>query len=754
MPLKTALIKVKGTVQGVGFRPFVYRAAVKHSITGTVRNLSGSVIIEASGRAVDIKEFYASIIKNKPVPAIINEISIKFVAQTNKFRNFKIIKSKKSAELKSIPPDIRVCPQCLDEFNDINNRRFHYPFINCTNCGPRFTIIKDTPYDRENTSMKDFVMCEDCGREYLNMTDRRYHAEPNACPKCGPKTWLADPQGNKISTDSEAVFIKARQLLKNGGILAVKGLGGFHIAVDASNEKAVLELKRRKKRSDKPFAVMADSIGTIRGFAEVGHFEAAMLADPAAPVVLLKKKGTSVITDNAAKGLEHIGVFLPYTPLHYLLFDGFLTVLVMTSANIAEEPIQYDNKQALKSLSGIADYFLFHDRNIVIPADDSVLKPYASSAVFIRRSRGYVPAPLILKKNYLPVIGTGPLLKNTVCFLAFNYGIMSQHIGDLENKRAYDYFKSTVNNFLKFYGIKPKVIACDKHPDYLTTRFAIDYSRKAGIPLVQVQHHYAHMLSVMAEHGHYSRAIGVILDGTGYGDDGNTWGGEIFTGDFSSYERKAHFKYLKLAGGDLAAKQCYRPAISVLSSFLAEKEIIKTYSDYAPGIILQSLKKNINTSLSSGAGRLFEAAASILNICHESTYDAEAPMKLEAAAHGIKPTAVYEYDIVKNNGVFELDLAPAFKDLWRQKTARTAAANFHATICAALIDAVSRISAETGIKDVVLSGGVFQNTIMLESVFNQLKKLNYNVLIHVNLSPNDSSIALGQAVYAAENLKT
>ena len=753
MVLRTAFIRVIGIVQGVGYRPFIYRAAVRHGLAGYVRNLSGSVDIRVTGRPEKIRSFIAYIKNYKPAPALISKMKISYTRIVKQFVGFKIYKSRKNSDTKNIPSDIRTCPDCLKEFNDIKDRRYGYPFINCTNCGPRFTIIEDTPYDRKNTSMKNFEMCPQCKSEYGDSSDRRYHAEPNACPECGPRAWIADAKGTELPFSGTGIFQKARELLMRGKIVAVKGLGGFHIAADASNIKAVNRLRAKKNRLNKPFAVMAATVAAAKGFVSINRGEEKMLKISASPIVLLKKNGNSIIGDNAAAGLPEIGVFLPYTPLHYLLFDDNLTALVMTSANLSEEPIQFDNAKALKRLSEIADYYILHDRTIVMPSDDSVIKPYfGSKSVIIRRSRGFVPVPVALKKKYPDIVAVGALLKNTACFIKADQGIFSQHIGDLENRDAFAYFEYTISKFIGFYGVKPKAIACDKHPDFLSTIFAEKYSKRAGIPLIRVQHHHAHMLSVMAERGYYGPAIGVILDGSGYGDDGNMWGGEILAGSFKSFERKAHFKYLKLPGGDIAAKQPYRTAISALSTFLSDEEIVRQYRAYNASAILEMLRKNINITLSSGAGRFFDAAASILDICHKSTYDAEAPMKLEAAASGIKPSRAFKYTIEKRNNMFELNFMPTFRDLWRHRKSKSAAADFHDAIACAIIKAVSLVSLENGMKNVVLAGGVFQNTIILGTITGKLKKAGFNVLTHKNLPPNDGSIALGQAAFAAETI--
>lgn len=751
--LKSYRLTVKGIVQGVGFRPFIHRLAEKYRLSGFVRNTTSSVIIEVSAGKRIIDKFISAIRTGKPSAADIQSISVKEVRKKAVRVDFRVIKSFENKGTKLVPPDIRTCPSCMVEFNDAKNRRFHYPFINCTDCGPRFTIIKNTPYDRKNTTMSGFKMCPACQKEYKDINNRRYHAEPNACRVCGPRAWLCDSKGRIIESKNDRVFSKARQLLKHGKILAVKGLGGFHIAVDAANRKAVEALKKRKQRSNKPFAVMADSIETIKKHAFVDSYAEKLLTGSKAPVVLLQNKNNSMIASNTAPGLKHTGFFLPYTPLHSLLFDKSLRALVMTSANIAEEPIQHDNTEAVSTLRGIADYYIFHDRPINIPADDSVIKPYGKNRnIIIRRSRGFVPEPLAVNVKSADVIGAGALLKSSLCVIKAGQAFMSQHIGDLENKKAYRYYTATAENFMRFYGIKPAAIACDLHPDYLSTRFSEEFSSRLKIPLIKVQHHYSHMLSVMAEHNHYKKAIGIIMDGTGYGEDGHTWGGEFLVADFNSYKRAGHIKYLSLPGGDLASKQAFRSGISILYGFLPYAEIQRFYSSFDAGAVLNALRRRINTPLSSGAGRYFDAAASILGICHESTYEAEAPMKLEAAATGIKPSGTYGYSVIKMDNTHIVDFEAVFKQLWKNRRDIKAAANFHLTFASALAETAAMISAETGIKDMVLSGGVFQNTVLLEMLLKKLQKHGFNVLINNKLSPNDSSISFGQAVYAAKRV--
>jgi hydrogenase maturation protein HypF len=755
---KSALIKVTGTVQGVGFRPYIHNLALKHSLKGIVYNTTGAVIIKTSGPKKKLEAFVLAIKPGKPAASEIKKVSVKYSSKKLPYKNFSIAASEPDSGLKTVPADIALCAQCAAELNDPRDRRHNYPFINCTNCGPRFTIIKDLPYDRKNTVMNEFVMCGECAREYKNPKNRRFHAEPIACPSCGPNVFLRGTEGGLIH-GAEAI-IAAKNALKKGMIVAVKGLGGFHLAVDATNSGAVEELKFRKKRTNKPFAIMSATVEKIRQYCEVSAYEESLLKSPQAPIVLLRKKKNNIIADNVSPGLAHTGVFLSYTPLHALLFDEDIDALVMTSANLAEEPLQYVNEKAMFALSEIADYFLMHDREIHTRADDSVIKPYAKDKfVFIRRSRGYTPAAIELGKKLPQAIGVGALLKNSPCFIKESSAIPCQHVGDLENEESYAYFTETLSNFTRFYGIKPAAIGCDRHPDYLSTRFAEEYAQAHKIPLVKTQHHYAHFVSVLAENSFRGDAIGVIFDGTGLGDDNNTWGGEFFTGSLSRCRRAGHLKYRRLPGGDAASGDPRRSAISILSEVMDEKQIGKIFPSKDTPLLLKMLKDNINSPLSSSAGRVFDAASALLGACTNSTYDAEAPMKLEALAHfytGDKADKPYSYDITKTEGKLIIDLAPAFMDMFKELPDRTPeyiASAFHITMAHAVNETCNKISSTTGIETVALSGGVFQNTYLLCEVITLLKKSGFNVLIHNKLSPNDSSISLGQAVRAAMAVK-
>lgn len=754
-----AVITVKGIVQGVGFRPFINRLANQYNLKGRVYNRTGSVVIEVYGIKRKITDFYKSIIKEKPPASHISQIKIEYPGKKKIFNTFVISESNISRETKFVPPDLKMCDLCRKELINKSDRRYFYPFINCTDCGPRFSIILNTPYDRKNTTMKKFKMCNACLKEYKDIMDRRYHAEPNACPECGPNIFLKNKKGKIIK--GENAILLARYLLKKGKIIAIKGIGGFHIACDATNSKSVLKLKQNKKRSDKPLAIMVNNLHNIKKIAFVSFFEQELLQSIAAPVVLLLKKENNIISDEIAKGLNRIGVFLPYTPLHYLLFDDKIFSLVMTSGNLSEEPIQHINNECFKILNNVVDYFLYHNRDINIPVDDSVVKPYSlnknvNNFLFIRRSRGYVPLKIetgFFGKNS---IGMGALLKNTICLYDKSGAVMSQHIGDLENERVFKYFRKTIDDFIRFYEFKPQVIARDYHPDFLSSVYAEELAAKYKIKTIKIQHHYAHLLSTLAENKIFNeRVIGVIFDGTGMGTDNTIWGGEFLTGDFKEFKRCGHFQHFKLPGGDLAAKDTIRPAISLLMNFMDIKDIKKYFRNEKLDLIIEMTEKNVNSPITSSVGRIFDAVSAILGICYKSTYEAQAPMMLEALAEKFKGNGkIYEYLIEDKNDMFEININSMLKNMIEDKKKydnKYISFSFHKTIADIILNMVNILSDKYKIKKVALSGGVFQNTVLLGMTIKLLKKNKIDVLLHKSFSPNDSSIAFGQAVYASIN---
>jgi len=662
-----ARLLVKGVVQGVGFRPFVDRYAHENHLAGWVLNSSSGVEIEVEGRREDVERFVGGFSKNAPTRSLITRMDVSYCPPLG-YPDFTIRQSiVQPKEFTLISPDIALCPDCLKELRDPFDRRYGYPFINCTNCGPRYTIIRDIPYDRSNTTMKKFIMCPACEKEYADPSDRRFHAQPNACWDCGPKIWLSDLNGVQCSGD---VLAEVRSLLKQGKILAIKGLGGFHLACDAQNEEAVRTLRMRKKREEKPFALMVKSIEDIRSFCFMDEEEERSLLSPQAPIVLLKKKNDSIVAPSVAPKSQHFGVMLPYTPLHHLLMDGDYLALVMTSGNISQEPIVISNEDAVTRLRGIADYFLFHDRDIYTRSDDSIVQLVEGKETLLRRSRGYCPMPIHLGPIPLGPIHLGPIhlghvhlpgyscqgqeilacgaeLKNTICLTREEDAFVSQYLGDLENLETFRFFEHTVAKMKRILKVDPKIIAYDLHPDYLSTKYA---QKAKGFDLaVPVQHHHAHIASCMAENGLKEKVIGIAWDGTGYGEDGCIWGGEFLVSDFVSFERKAFFSYVPLPGGQMAIREPYRMALCYLYQVFGEKMMdldlafLRRIDQGKKAAIMEVIQKRINSPLTSSVGRLFEAVSALLGVRSQNTFEGQAAMDLEYLASSVQPPPG-EYD--------------------------------------------------------------------------------------------------------------
>ncbi|GAH29219.1 unnamed protein product, partial [marine sediment metagenome] len=633
-------IIIKGIVQGVGFRPFIHKLVQNYNLSGWVFNSNQGVEIELEGKEEELNSFVSDIKKKLPPLARIEKIEVNQLPLIG-YKGFYIKKSivKEGNSFVLVSPDISICGDCLQELFDPHNRHFRYPFINCTNCGPRFTIIKDIPYDRKKTTMNNFKMCSLCQGEYDNIEDRRYHAQPNACVDCGPQVSLYQ---NKIKLEGIDPIEKAVKLLKEGKIGAIKGLGGFHLACDATNNKAVARLRRLKNREAKPFAIMSYNLEKIMQYCKLGEKEKEWLVNRSRPIVLLQKKENSLISPLVAPRNNYLGVMLPYTPLHYLLLKDNFTVLIMTSGNITDQPIIGNNLEALEKLDGIVDFFLSYNREIFNRCDDSVIKIINNDNVFFRRSRGYVPHPIILDLKLKEVLALGGELKNTISFSKENYIFLSQYLGDLKSVETLEFFKESITSFEKMFKVKPEIIACDLHPDYLSTQYAEEIKVKKGLKVVKVQHHHAHIVSCMAENNVKEKVIGVAYDGTGYGDDGNVWGGEFLLCDLKKYSRVGHLKYYPLPGGDKAIVEPWRMAYSYLYSIYGPKA--KTLDidfsrriDYDKlSIIEKMIDKNINSPLASSCGRLFDAASSLIGIRDEISYEGQAAMELESfCASGI-----------------------------------------------------------------------------------------------------------------------
>ncbi|BBB91894.1 MAG TPA: carbamoyltransferase HypF [Methylomusa anaerophila] len=752
-------ITVHGIVQGVGFRPFVYRLACRCHLGGWVLNNGDSVCIEVEGEEPEAYEFVNALHQEKPPLAQLTGVSVD-VCQVKGEAGFVIKDSLPSqGQVPMVSPDIATCPDCRRETLNSKDRRFQYPFTNCTNCGPRYTIIKNMPYDRIATTMTEFPMCPVCQKEYDDPADRRFHAQPNACPVCGPNYRLINRNSTEVSEvsipDGKNVFIETKRLIAQGKIVAVKGLGGYHLACDATNPVAVDSLRRRKIREDKPFAVMCGSLEAVKQQCLVSQVEAELLTGAVRPIVLLDKSPAYNLAQQVAPGNPRIGVMLPYTPAHELLL-GPDDVWVMTSGNTSDEPIAYEDGDALERLNPIADYFLVHNRDIYRRADDSVVRIFSGKPYILRRSRGYTPSPIHLAQKTVPTLACGGELKNSFCLTYGNKAYLSAHIGDLENLATYNYYLESIDHYRRLFNIKPQIAAYDLHPEYLSTKYALSLA----LPKVAVQHHHAHIAAVMAEHGLYEPVIGVAFDGTGYGTDGTLWGGEFLVADYYNFTRAGHCKYLTLPGGTKAVKEPWRLAAWLLYELFGTNltglriPFIRDLPNEWP-LIMEAAKKGINSPLTSSAGRLFDAAASIIGLRNSINYEGQAAVELEMIA-GKTTGNPLPYSIIPGT-VKQLDFSSSFCALvelaQREHSKDYLAASFHTTIANAIVEMVQLINSETGIGKVVLSGGVFQNIRLLTEVANLLQEKCLRVYLPWQTPPNDGGLALGQAIIAAEKYK-
>jgi len=750
------------------YRPFVYNLAKKNNLSGYIQNTSAGVEIEVAGELGRIDEFCWNL-KNNNLPLAKITSMEQFSLPPNNYKNFEIRESQSSEnKVTLIPPDICVCDDCLQEMNDVRDRRYRYPFINCTNCGPRYTIIKDIPYDRPQTSMDSFQMCDDCLREYNDPTNRRFHAQPNACPVCGPEVTLFDRKRKLIQTDDP--IMKTAELLKNGFIIAIKGLGGFHLAVDAENNEAVLKLRRRKNREEKPFALMSLSVDLIEQFADLSQKQSKLLSSPQRPIVLLKKKIPNPIAVAVAPKNEYFGVMLPYTPLHYLLIEPMTSrnnflALVMTSGNLSEEPIVINNEHAFEQLENIADYFLIHNRDIYLRSDDSIVRRVKNQNTIIRRARGFAPLPIFLKKKFPRILACGAELKNSICLTKGKNAIISQYIGDLKNEESFQFFRLTIDHLQRLFDINPEIVAYDLHPNYICSQFALNV---ASVKKVGVQHHHAHIMSCMAEHGLDGPVIGLSFDGTGYGTDGKIWGGEVLLVDGADFSRLAHLEYTPMPGGDAAIKEPWRMAVSYLYQiygadffnldlpFLRKTEHSKIELKKIE-LILQMIRIDFNSPKTSSMGRLFDAVSALLGICGTSTYEGQPAIMLEQWAAGCqsiknKSQKTYNFDWRKENGIYKISTSAIIIDLVEEliqgKSSEQVSYSFHLTLIKLFTELCIKLENETGINSIVLSGGVFQNMILLTGLQNALKKNKFFVYSHTKVPTNDGGISLGQAAIA------
>ncbi|UCH42290.1 MAG: carbamoyltransferase HypF [Dehalococcoidales bacterium] len=750
-------ISVRGVVQGVGFRPFVYQLAHKHNLKGWVNNTSEGVEIDVEGEQADLDSFITGLKELAPPRSSIDSIETCEQPLTS-YETFEIKESLYlEGKYQLVSPDIATCPACLEELFSSSNRRYLYPFTNCTNCGPRFTIIEDIPYDRPKTTMRDFIMCPQCQQEYDDPLNRRFHAQPNACPTCGPSLELVDSNGTPV-LEGDALPMTSR-LLREGMIVAIKGLGGFLIACDATSDKAVQLLRERKKRPSKPLAVMLATMEEVRKHCHVSDAEEELLNSPASPIVLLKWKAGSPITPTVAPQLGYLGVMLPYTPMHHVLCRDAGIPLVMTSGNISEEPIAKDNDEALQRLKGIVDYFLLHDRGIYTRYDDSVAMVAGNKRQLIRRARGYAPYPVRLPVNTGQVLACGAELKNTFCLTRDEHAFLSQHIGDMENLDDLEHFTATIELYKRLFRIQPETVACDMHPEYLSTRYARELaSREKSLTLVPVQHHHAHIVSCMVDNGLQEPVIGVAFDGTGLGTDGHIWGGEFLLTDYEKFDRLEHFTYLPLPGGDAATRRPYRIAISYLLSLLGKDALEKPLpflnqvDSLEIDLIKKQIERKINTPLTSSCGRLFDAVSALIGVRGVIDYEAQAAIELEMIADQSE-TGSYPFSIVERDGVGIIQLNELFSeiisDLGRGVSKGRISARFHRTVAQIIGQMCQHLSARTGISKVVLSGGVFQNRLLLELVLASLEEAGLVAFTHCEVPANDGGISLGQAVIAS-----
>ena len=743
--LKRAQLEIKGYVQGVGFRPFVYRIARMWSLSGFVKNVTSGVIIEVEGEEENIAGFMRSLKNELPPAASITEINIRWI-DTKFEKEFRIVKSENREDVfGEMVPDLATCPDCLSELFDSADRRYLYPFINCTNCGPRFTIIESLPYDRISTTMREFKMCELCQSEYENPLSRRFHAQPNACGICGPQYTLVDNKGTIIQGDPIEL---ACELIGSGKILAVKGIGGFHLICDATRDEPILKLREAKKRPHKPFAIMVAEKEVLESIVELEQEDWKFLLSPAAPILLLKKRNTAkIVSEFVAPNLNYLGVMLPYAPIHHLLFRlGKFKVLIATSANFKDEPIVISNDEALQVLKGISSHFLIHNRGIYNRSDDSVVSKFKHGYLMIRRSRGYVPRSVEVPVCRIPVMGVGAEEKVTFTLAKDGRAFMSQFIGDLDNKKAIDFYIESFEKFKRWLGFTPELVASDLHPDFATTRFA----EALGVKLVKVQHHYAHALAVCAEFNLPDEpALGVVFDGFGLGADGNYWGGEFLLFDHKSFVRVGALKPFKALSPQRLGLYPNRSALSFLLSGSLDipQPVVSSFTENE----LKTLTEHFRHERISGTsvGRLFDAVASILGICHLNTFEGEAPQRLESVAERGKAPHLLPYSIEDDNSQLYLDWRPLLSALiLKKESVENLALDFHYTLAQATAEMISILSERHKVKNIVLSGGCFQNRILLSMLISILKNRKLSLFYPKDFPPNDGCISLGQALNA------
>ena len=753
-------LTVSGIVQGVGFRPFIYRIAVRNGLTGYVQNRGDAgVEVLLEGDEQQIGRFMADLSSEKPPLAHIDQVERTELSGENQYTTFTIIPSSEEAEHSGsvIPPDIAICNQCLRELRDPRDPRHDYFFITCTDCGPRFTIIERLPYDRENTTMRDFPMCSFCRREYEDPANRRFHAQTVADPKCGPKACLTTNKGEPVESDDPVRL--AGKLLSEGKILAVKGYGGFHIAASTTLEEPLLRLRETKHRREKPFAVMARSLDAAKTFSEVTSKEAELLASPQRPIVLLNKSGSYNLSELVAPNLHNVGVMLPYTGLHYMLFDQVADVaFVMTSANPPNQPIVNDNAEALKILGGTVDYFLFHDRRIAHRCDDSVMRLHGAHPVFIRRSRGFAPAPIKLQQSTKRcVVGLGGELNNTSTVLCGDKAFLSQHIGDVENIETQTFLQEATQHLQRLTNTHAEVVACDLHPKFNTTRLAKELSEAHGLPLVQVQHHHAHAAALMAEHG-LDEIVAIACDGYGYGSDGAAWGGEILycTSTSAEFHRLGHLEHQLLLGGDLASRYPIRLAAAMLSKadidvagWLMQNSSLLSYGEMEAELILNQLEKGTGGPQTTSCGRVLDAVSALLGVCWVRSYEGEPAMKLESAAQGGKDVLQLKPHIYGNLLGTSYLLKSIYESLDKFSTADLAY-SAHAYLAHGLAALAVEQAQEEGTKNVGFTGGAACNQILAQTIREAVEAAGLQFYVHETVPAGDGGVSFGQAVVASK----
>ncbi|HEX7177519.1 MAG TPA: carbamoyltransferase HypF [Pyrinomonadaceae bacterium] len=757
-------ILVRGIVQGVGFRPYVYSLAARGALRGRVLNNTTGVLIDVEGEDHRIEEFINEITLNPPPLSQIESIQRHDDLASANYQDFRIVESAaEGVKLVPVSADVATCADCLRELFDSQDRRHRYPFINCTNCGPRFTIVEAVPYDRAQTTMRDFEMCAPCRAEYENPLDRRFHAEPTACASCGPRLRLTDACARAPEFDEADgldIIGRVRRLLSSGKIVAIKGIGGYHLACDALDAGAVERLRQRKYREDKPFALMGASVDVVREYCRVSELEERLLLSARRPIVLLEKRAGAVLPKAVAPRVNTLGFMLPYAPLHHLLLEDLDRPLVLTSANVSDEPICYEDAEARERLGAIADYFLLHDRRIHMRADDSVARVHAGREMILRRARGYAPAPVRVAFRFeRQILACGAELKNTFCLARDNYAFISHHVGDLENLETLRSFERGVEHYRRLFHLNPDVVAYDLHPEYLSTKYALALDE---IPdKIGVQHHHAHVASCMADNRIEGEVIGVAMDGLGFGTDGRLWGGEFFVADFCDAERVAHLDYVPMPGGAKAVREPWRMAAVYLHRAFGDEFLnldipfVQNLDRRAWTTLRRMAATATNSPETSSMGRLFDAVAGLLSLRGAVNYEGQAAIELETIAERACRQEGYAFELEEGGRVIKAEavVRRAVEDLLEGRRPQEVSAKFHLGVAALIAAVARRVRDERKLERVVLSGGVFQNTFLLEAACRMLKGDGFEVFTHSRVPPNDGGISFGQAAIADARLK-